>query len=263
MTAIAFEFPSQAEKHPDVRVVLVPENHWGDTKYRMVAEAYLSGCKKCQNTVSRCTCAAPEVTEKLLWDWQTGRFTPMYLKHFLPASVQSSSLYAHATVPKSSAPYIPGLVTEQNIKKLLPAGMEREEEPTKPAQSRFQLLNIDPDLLGYWLCDGGLGCVKVYLSAPPHEEADLLKFFQEMNQPFPTDFAFIDEGSRGGTTKRGGASARLTFPYNPGREHIFKQLMPFEVDRLKGTANNLRFALTMMFEHKALVEFSYKKKETA
>jgi hypothetical protein len=235
MTTIAFEFPKHAEKHPDVRVVMVPESYFAG-KYTMVGEAYLRGCKNCQRTASECHCEQPNLVEKLLWDWQVGVLAPIYFTQVVP------------------------VVTEQKIKKLLPKDVERDEEGEKP-QSRFTMPAINPELLQFWRehADVDERPFKIYLSAPPHDEADLRKFFEEMKQPFPEDFGFIDEGSRGGVTKRGGASARCKFPFI-GRPHLFKQLEPYTVNGTYGEANNLRFALKMLFEHSALTEFTYKKK---
>jgi hypothetical protein len=71
---IAFEFPKHATHHPDVRAVKDGEGQ--------ITEAYLRGCKGCQNTASKCACPTPAITERLLWDSQSGVLTKMYLQHF-------------------------------------------------------------------------------------------------------------------------------------------------------------------------------------
>src|SRR5271163_1349697 len=73
---IGFEFQEEHKNHPDVRLVRTHPEH-----KHAVTEAYLRGCKVCQQVISKCVCATPEATERLLWDRETGVYTQMYMKH--------------------------------------------------------------------------------------------------------------------------------------------------------------------------------------
>jgi hypothetical protein len=79
---ISFECPERVKTHPDVRVEMI-DVYSGGRAIPVVSEAFIKGCRACQQVLSKCQCGPARVeSEKLLWNRDDGKLTQMYLAIF-------------------------------------------------------------------------------------------------------------------------------------------------------------------------------------